>query len=51
MTYPDLSTTPGPAPADDRRAVTGKRRIAFAVHVAGCRMNCPDSGPSCAASR
>lgn len=35
MTYPDLSTTPGPAPADDRRAVTGKRRIAFAVHVAG----------------
>lgn len=69
MTYPDPSTTPGPAPAapteptqapataagsapatttatdsgttttaasaDDRRAVTGKRRIAFAVHVAG----------------
>ncbi|MFJ8974821.1 polysaccharide pyruvyl transferase family protein [Streptomyces anulatus] len=47
MTYPDPSTTPGTtpatasgtttaaAPADDRRAVTGKRRIAFAVHVAG----------------
>ncbi|MFI5921266.1 polysaccharide pyruvyl transferase family protein [Streptomyces anulatus] len=35
MTHPDPSTTPGPAPADDRRAVTGKRRIAFAVHVAG----------------
>ncbi|WP_097957467.1 MULTISPECIES: tetratricopeptide repeat protein [unclassified Streptomyces] len=39
MTYPDPSTTPGTTPAaasaDDRRAVTGKRRIAFAVHVAG----------------
>lgn len=48
MTHPDPTTTndsaPGPttgpaatatASADDRRAVTGKRRIAFAVYVAG----------------
>ncbi|WP_097871148.1 polysaccharide pyruvyl transferase family protein [Streptomyces sp. rh34] len=31
----DSATATATASADDRRAVTGKRRIAFAVHVAG----------------
>ncbi|MFI6552980.1 polysaccharide pyruvyl transferase family protein [Streptomyces griseus] len=35
MTTHDSTPVAGSASADDRRAVTGKRRIAFAVYVAG----------------
>ncbi|MFJ6613152.1 polysaccharide pyruvyl transferase family protein [Streptomyces sp. NPDC091289] len=35
MTTNDSTPVAGSASADDRRAVTGKRRIAFAVYVAG----------------
>lgn len=34
MTTHDSTPVAGSASADDRRAVTGKRRIAFAVYVA-----------------